>query len=339
MIKRVSNKTYKKKSLIFRSRGFRFFIFSLLPIFIGTIGHMLIEGWNFEDSLYMTVTTLTTIGYGEVHPLSSQGRWFNMALIFLGVGTLALAISQLAQEVLENGLRNIFGGKSMKSKMAKLSDHIILCGMGQMGRQVAGALKKNDVSFVVIEKDEKCEPSLRELGVPYLIGLAESDELLKDAGIERARGLITAVTSDAENVFITLTARSLNKNLTIVARAFDETSTPKLLRAGASKVVSPYTHAGLKMATAILNPGTDSFLETAANIDLLEIQMVDIEAQKDSPLIGLTLEEAQNKLKARNLMIVGIKKAQGRINLAPKYKGAIEIYDRLIVLGDEEFIN
>lgn len=318
-----------------QSRATRLFLYTQLLIFIGTSGWMLVEGWNFQDSIYMTVTTLTTIGYGEIHPLSEAGRWFNLVMIFFGVGMLAYMVSQIAEGIFEQGLKDLFWGrKKMVKQIQNLHDHVILCGFGQMGKQVAKTLSQKGTPLVIIEKNNNQEVDLRESGFNYLIGSAENDQLLQQAGIERARALITAVTSDAENVFITLTARALNKNLTIVARAFEESSTPKLLRAGASKVISPYAHAGLKMASAIINPGVDTFLEIVANESLLEIQMADVLVGHNSPYLGKSLIEAQSLFHKKNLMLVGIKRKEGPIELANKSLGKVEESDRLIVIGD-----
>ena len=221
-----------------------------LVVIGGTVGYMIIEGWNALDALYMTVTTVTTVGYREVQPLSDGGRVFTLVLIISGVGTLFYVLGNVARLVIEGELRDLVGQYRAGTKVKTLDQHYIVCGYGRMGRRICKELQAKPLPFVVIDKDPAVLAGLSGAGVLAIEGDATQDEVLMQAGITRAKGLVSVVRTDMENLYIVLTARGLKKDLHIVARAGDEGAEQKLLRAGANRVASPYLIGGMQIALA-----------------------------------------------------------------------------------------
>ena len=212
-----------------------------LPVLViagGTVGYMVVEGWGFLDAFYMTVLTISTVGYGEVHPLSITGKFLSILIILSGVGSVGFAVGTASRLMLENRIRAVLGRRFMKS-IQKLRNHYIICGFGRMGRVVCEELSEKGIPLVVLENDDEVLDELDRLDYPYIKADATSDEELVAAGIDRAAGLVSVVTDDAQNVFIVLTARGLNPKLSIVARSATEETIKKLVRAGANKVISP----------------------------------------------------------------------------------------------------
>jgi voltage-gated potassium channel len=316
----------------FRNRIIKVLSLISLMIAFGTTGYMVIEGWNFLDSLYMTVTTLTTVGYREIHEPSSRGMVFTIILIVFGVGTVLYALTIGARVIIEGEFREIFGRKKLEKMLRELSGHYIICGYGRMGKIVAKELREEKVKFVVIEKNPDAMD--REEGLLALKGDATHDEVLKEAGIDRARGLISVLPTDAENLFVVLSARGLSPNLLIVARAIEDGSEQKLLRAGATKVVSPYHIGGLRMAHTVLKPTVVDFLEFATKSGNLELQMQEIQIQKGSDLIGLTLEECGIG-RDLGVIIVAIKQLAGDTRFNPTFRSTVGAGDTLIALGEK----
>jgi len=296
----------------------------------GTIGYMVIEGWNFQDSLYMTVTTLTTVGYKEVRELSSIGRWFTIALIIGGVGTVLYALSTGAKFIIEGEIQEVFGRRRFAKKMRELKDHYIICGCGRMGKIIAKELKSEKIKFVAIEKNtavhEKDETIL-------IVGDATQDDILKDVGIERAKGLITVLPTDAENLYVVLSARGLNPDLFIVARAGEEGSEQKLLRAGADRVISPYHIGGLRMAHTVLRPAVVDFIELATTSGNIDLQLEEIPISDVSRFSGLSLDQCGFG-RELGVIIVAIKKPNGEMRFNPTFRTLIEPGDTLIALGE-----
>ncbi|MBW2451372.1 MAG: NAD-binding protein, partial [Deltaproteobacteria bacterium] len=242
----------------------RFSLITLISVIaMGTFGYALIEDWDLFDSLYMTVITLATVGFKEVHELSPEGMLFTIILIISGTGIIAYALSSLIQIMVEGQIYNILGRRKLETRLNQLHDHYIVCGYGRIGHMICKELQARPVPFVIVEKDPLLTDRLNRDGYLYVVGDATDDDTLLTAGIHRAKGLITAVTSDTDNVYITLTARGLNPSLFILARAGEEGSEKKLLRAGASKVISPYTIGANRMAQAILRPSVVDFIEIA----------------------------------------------------------------------------
>lgn len=309
-----------------------------LLITLGTLGYMGIEGWDFLDSLYMTVITLATVGYREVHLLSEHGKVFTMLLIVFGVSVLGYIVGSLAQIMFEGQFQRIVGRKKVEKRIEALRDHYIVCGFGRMGALICREFTAKPLPFVVVEKSAAVAEKLEEEGYLFLRGDATDDETLLKAGIRRAKGLISVVASDTENVYITLTARELNPDLFILARSGDEGSDIKLKRAGASKVVSPYLIGGSRMAQAILRPNVVDFIEIATGHEHLELQMEEILIPSSSGFIGENLISSGFR-KETGVMIVGIKKANGHMVFNPESHTRLEERDTLIVLGEPAAIN
>lgn len=303
----------------------------ILVITFGASGYMLIEGWSFLDALYMTITTLTTVGFREVHELSEAGMIFTLVLIMVGVGTVLYALSAGAQIIIEGELQELFGRKRLEKKIKGIKDHYIICGYGRMGRIICRELRGEKASFVIIEKD----PAKGVCAGDTLImnGDATSDDSLRDAGIERARGLISVLPTDAENLYVVLSARGLNPSLFIVARASDEGAEGKFIRAGANRVVSPYSIGGLRIAHTVLRPAVVDFIEFATKTGNIELRMEEIFIPDGSGLSGQTLGQCGIG-KELGIIIVGIKRESGEMKFNPTFRTTINAGDTLIALGE-----
>ena len=306
-------------------------------VFIGTIGYILIEGWPFLDALYMTVTTISTVGFMEVHALSRTGRLFTMLVIVSGVTVLFYTVGKIAQVMFEGQFQRYFGRMKVEKKIESMRDHYIICGYGRIGSLICKEFAAKPVPFVVVENKPDVIEKLEEEGYPYLRGNATEDESLLKAGIKRAKGLVSVVTSDTENVYITLTARGLNPDLFILARAGEEGSDIKLKRAGANKVISPYHIGGSRMAQAILRPNVVDFIEIATGHDHLDLQMEEICIPGASSFVGENLLSSGFR-KETGVIIVGIKKANGKMVFNPESHTRIDGQDTLIVLGEPSSI-
>jgi voltage-gated potassium channel len=294
----------------------------------GTAGYMVVEGWNLLDSLYMTIITISTAGFREVHELSPKGMIFTIVLIIGGVGTALIAFTAGARFILEGELREIYGRKKLEKKIKELRDHHIICGYGRMGRIIARTPEEENC--VIVEKDPK---ALEEEDILAVIGDATRDHTLKEAGIEKACGLISVLPNDAENLFAVLSARGLNPNILIVVRAVEEGSEQKLLRAGATKVVSPYLIGGLRMAHTVLKPTVVDFIEFTTKSGNLELQMQEVTIQEGSRLISMSLE-ACSVGDDLGVIVVAIKQATGETRFNPTHQSVIKAGDILIVLGE-----
>jgi voltage-gated potassium channel len=305
---------------------------SLLALLVaGSLGFVWLEGWNFFDALYMTVTTLTTVGYGEIHPLDRIGRIYNMVLILTGMGVMLYIVGSLARVVIEGELQAVLGRRKLIKHIKRLKNHYILCGFGRIGEIIARQLKERGVSLVVVENAPALLPRLEASGFYFINGDATRDEFLLEAGIERAKGLVAVVGSDASNVYIVLTARSLNPQLLIVARGEEPGSEQKLLRAGADKVESPYYMGGQKMAHTILHPTVVTFMELAMK-EGIDWSMEEIAVGQTSSLLGVPLSDSGIRQKL-DLILVAIKRADGKMLFNPSHETPILAGDTLIALG------
>jgi voltage-gated potassium channel len=313
-----------------------FFVLAML-VSLGVIGYMGIEGWNFLDALYMTVITLGTVGFREVHDLSDAGKAFTILLILVGVSVIGYIVGSLAQIMFEGQFQRIIGRKKVEKKVEALHDHYIICGYGRMGSLICKEFVAKPLSFVVVERDPDIIEKLKEERYLFLHGNATDDETLLKAGIKKAKGLISVVTSDTENVYITLTARGLNPDLFILSRAGEEGSEIKLKRAGASKVISPYLIGGSRMAQAVLRPNVVDFIEIATGHDNLELQMEELSIPAGSRYIGENLVSSGFR-KETGVIIIGIKKASGKMLFNPNPHSKIEAHDTLIFLGEPSAI-
>ncbi|MDX2495722.1 MAG: NAD-binding protein [Desulfuromusa sp.] len=298
----------------------------------GTLGYVLIEDWGAFESLYMTIITLTTVGYGEVHRLSHQGQIFTIFLIIFGVGTIAYTIGSMIQFMVEGQLYQLMGRKKVQKQISRLQGHYIICGYGRIGRQISREFASKPIPFIVVESDPKLCQRLEEDGYLFIEGDATRDEVLEEAGISQAKGLITGVTSDTANVYIVLTARGINPNLFIMARASEEGSEIKLTRAGANKVVSPYTIGASRMAQAILRPAVVDFIDIAIGRGSIELQMEEIPVAPESRLVGKDLVQSGIR-KQLGPIIIGIKNNEKMI-FNPAADTIIEAGHILIALGE-----
>lgn len=304
----------------------------LLVVAIGTAGFHFIEGWSWFDGFYMVVTTLTTIGYQEVHPLSHAGRIFNIFIILCGVSLLALAVGALSQALLEFELQSFFGRRRMEREIDRLDSHYIICGMGRVGRRVARELARRPVRFVIVESAEAKRRLFANENWPVILGDATQEQTLRQAHIDRARGLIAATTTDATNLYIVLTARALNPHLKIIARASEDSAEKHLLTAGADSVVSPYSFAGQRIAQSLLRPNVVSFLDTATTHLGMDLEIGEIQITGRSVFAGKTIESSRIR-QERGVIVLAIKRREGmKFNPAPDER--IEAEDCLIAMGE-----
>ena len=302
-------------------------------VVIGTAGFHYIEGWPWFDAFYMVVITLSSIGYGEVHPLSRTGREFNIGLIVAGALLVATAIGSLTQYLLEFELTKVLGRRKMGREIARLQNHYIICGAGRVGRRAAHELARRPVPFVVIEKDE---PHLQNLEPEWLViqGDATQEKVLREAQIEHAVGLVAATTTDATNIYIVLTARSLNPKLRIIARASEEAAEKHLLTAGANSVVSPYAFAGHRIAQSFLRPNVLDFLDLATTREGgVEMVIEEIYVGADSAFAQKTIGNSQIH-REFGIIVLAIKHQQGKTIFNPTANVVIQAGDHLIVMGE-----
>ncbi len=304
-------------------------------ICVGTTGYMIIEKWDLLSSLYMTVITITTVGYRELFPLSNAGKIFTMFLIFTGVGIIAYTLGMIAQAMIELKIMSILGRKKLGLKIRSLKNHYILCGYGKIGRVVANELKAKDVPVLVIEKNPELREILEKDGHPYIIADATIEDNLLEAGIERAKGIIALLSSDADNLFVTMTAKTLNPNLFVLSRAEEEHTYNKLLRVGADKVVMPHIIGGQKLANLITRPAVAEFLELTVHSKEIGLEIEELMVGKGSPLNGQTLKDSGIRQKT-NVIVVAIRKKSGQMIFNPSSMTRIEEGDILIVLGQRE---
>ncbi|MCX8083534.1 MAG: potassium channel family protein [Calditerrivibrio sp.] len=303
-----------------------------IVIIIGTFGYMIISNMGIIDALYMTIITIATVGYREVVELDNVGKLFTIFLIIVGTGALAFFATQVVEYIIEGEIRRIFKRNSMNKKIARLRDHYILCGFGRMGRIVAEEFK-GKVDFVVIEKSDKFLDYFEENGFYYIIGDATKESVLELAAIKTAKGLISVVNTDAENVYIVLTARMLRKDITIYTRASDEESYKKMLLAGADKVFSPYMIGGKSIANSILRPHVSEFFDFTLNSDL-HVDVMEIKVLKGRKLCDKSI--AESGIRDYGLIILALKKNDGRIIYNPKAVEIIESGDIIIIIGSVE---
>ncbi len=320
-------------------RHLKFSLLTLIAVIaFGTLGYLLIEGWSAFDALYMTVITLATVGFKEVHEMSDQGRAFTLLLIIFGAGIIAYVIGSLIRFTVEGELRTILGRKKLEKQISKLHGHYIICGYGRIGTLICHEFRTRPaISFVVVEKSTENCNKLAADGILFVQGDATDDETLIAAGIRKAKGLITVVTSDTENVYITLTARGLNPDLFILARAGDPGAEKKLHRAGASKVISPYTIGATRMAQAVLRPSVVDFIEIATAGHNLELQLEEICVAPTSRLVNTSLIDSGIR-RDWGIIIIGIKNAEGKMAFNPAPSRRIEAGDILITLGEQPAI-
>ena len=306
-----------------------------LVVLAGIAGYRLIEGWPLSDALFMTIITLTTVGYGEIRPLSPAGRIFTMVLITLGVGFVAYTIGSLTHWMVETQIRQLLGRRKLQKQIERLTGHYIVCGFGRMGSTICSELAANSVPFVVIEKDEDVVEKEMAQNYLFIQGDSTDDDVLEEAGINRAVGLIAVAASDVDNVYITLTARQLNPGLFILSRAADETAERKLKQAGASRVISPYQIGARRMVLAVLRPAVIDFLDAAMCETDFNLQMEEHLVGATSRLAGRALLDSDIR-KEHGLIVVAIKRSSGEMIFNPPADTRIEKGDKLITMGPRE---
>ena len=302
-------------------------------IVIGVVGYMVIEGWSFLDAIYMTITTITTVGFREVHPLSDAGRIFSILIIIGGVGGALYVLTNIMGYILEGQFGITMGRRHMKNRIAKLKNHFILCGYGRVGQAIAQAFSEEEVPFVIIANNEQHIARADKEGYLCIFGDATSDELLKEAGIERAHGLVAAVGSDTDNTFITLSARELCPDLFIEARSSGPEFEKKLRRAGADRIISPHAIGGRRMAMLALRPAVVDFIDTVTYRSGRELQLENVVVASGSSLIGQTMEQARSK---NGITVLAIRKKSGKLLANPPGEEIIEEGNRLIVIGTKK---
>ena len=306
----------------------------LLAILLGTVVFHLLEGWSILDSLYVTVQTVTTVGFGDLTPRTAIGRLFATFFMMLGVGVVLYALTSTVQSIVHSEL---FARYGHSRKMNKLRDHFIICGAGRVGSHLIRSLRAVDGVFVVIESDQRKVEALMNLGIPTLVRDATLEESLIEAGVQHARGIATCLPDDADNVYVVLTARDLNPRIHIVARAAEEQAESKLIRAGANRVVAPTIIGGHRMAMALTKPAVGDFLDSVTANDL-ELGFEQLEVDPVSSLVGRKLSETVIRSEL-NIVIVSIRRDDGEIIFNPSGETKIEGGDMLIAIGNPESLS
>jgi len=304
----------------------------LMILAAGTMGYMIIERWKLLDAFYMTVITITTVGFQEVRKVSEPGRIFTIFIIFAGMGIIAYILGMIAQAMVDFQVRSIIGRRRLGITLKSIKNHYIICGFGRIGKIICRELKASRKPMVVIDNNPDTVLILENEGVPYINDDATSEDVLIEAGIERARGLISVVASDADNLFITMSARVLNPGLFILARADEEQSEKKLKRAGANKVVMPYLIGGQKMAQSITRPAVTDFLEFTVHNRDIGLELGELMVSEHSRLNGISLIESGIR-QDMDVIIVAIRKKDGEMKFNPSSHTRIEAGDTLISLG------
>ncbi|RLB98897.1 MAG: potassium channel protein [Deltaproteobacteria bacterium] len=310
----------------------RAFIISCIIFSIGVTGYMAIEKWTFLDAAYMTAITLSTVGLMEVHEISSTGRIFTIIMIFAGAGYFLYIAGVIIQFVVEGEIQSILGRKRLDRKIKKLENHYIICGYGRIGRVLCQLIREESNDIVVIENDDNLTSTLEKDRMHYLHGDASDEELLEKAGIKRASFLVAALGTDTANVFLVLTARQLNPDIYIMARASNPDVKSKLMVAGANFVESPYDIGAVSMGLKLLRPSVSSFLEIALSRKKEAIQIDELFVPKSSKYTNVLLKDSGIR-QDFNLIIISIKKTTGEMLFNPHFETLIEPGDTVIVMG------
>jgi voltage-gated potassium channel len=308
-------------------------IFGMI-ITLGGVGYILIEGWSWVDAFYMAIITVTTVGFAEVHPLTAAGRLFTSVLIILGVAGITYTFTALTNYMIAGELGDVLEEFKMKRQIKGLEGHYIVCGFGRVGQQVCAQLQQERQIFVVIDVNVQAVQKATEQGYLVIEGDAGDDDVLDVAGVQRARGLVAALASDASNLFVVLSSRALNRDLSIVARADTEDATSKLLRAGANRVVSPYSLGGRLIAQTLVRPDVVDFLDVVLYDDSLKLFLEDLTVGKGCPLDELTVGEARIR-ETIGANVLGIKR-EGKVIVSPPASTELAPGDVLVALGTRQ---
>lgn len=317
----------------------RFRLAVLLPFLVlafGTTGYVFFGGYPFLDAVYMTIITVTTVGYGEVHPLTPAARAFTMLLIVSGRLVEVYVLVVFAQAVVVEQIGELLGRRRMERQLAELTHHYIICGFGRMGQEIAEQLQGRRVPFVVVDRHPEICRELREQGILAIAGDASTDRVLAQAGIDRARGLMAVTSEDAVNIFITLSARALNSEVLIVARCANEEDVRKLRLAGANRVISPYVIGGRRIAAAALNPTVIDFLDETIHRGDMEWELEDIPIAATAPFAGRSLRDSQIRAETGCTILAVREAGSGRFHSNPSPDTILRVGDTLIVLGTHD---
>ena len=307
-------------------------------VVVGSLGFSWIEGWSLVDSSYMAVITISTVGYGEVQPLSATGKIFASLLIVAGLGTAVYTLTILGQTLLEGELARVLGRRRMKNDLGKLEGHYIVCGNGRVGSTVSSYLVRRDLPFCVIEIDPGAEEDLRQLRYRYVIGDATDDKNLTLAGLAHAKAVFALLPTDPDNLYLTLSAKGLNPSVVVVARASGKAAESKLAKAGADHVVSPYELVGLRLLQKVLSPTLMEFMDLVIHREHLKLIMEEFRVTSDSPMAGSSIEEA--RIRSRyGLIVVAIKRPDGPMLFNPDVGEKMEPGDVLVLLGPENQVS
>ena len=319
--------------------GTRHLIFAILISFLiiafGTIGYMTIEGWPFFDALYMTVITISTVGFKEVNQVGAAGRVFTIILVFSGVGFTLYVAAAIVQFMVEGRIRIIMGRRRLDKKIERLKNHYIICGYGRIGRVLCRHLRRANIDVAVVEKDPELIPVMDADGVLYIAGDAADENNLMKAGIERVKAVVAALATDTDNVFLVLTARQLAPELLIMARSSQDTAKIKLRAAGADFVESPYEMGAVSMAHRIIRPTVTSFLNLAFAHKRRDIQMEEIPVSPSSEMANVQLKDSGIRQKY-NLIIIAIMKPDGNMLFNPSFEAVITPNDTVIAVGEAD---
>ena len=325
----IAEEDATRREIIFSS------LFLCMVLIIGTFGYALADGWSIMDGLFMTFITVTTVGYGEVHPLTTAGRLFSIIISVLGIATGGFILTRIASLVLK---RATFEERQMYSVIKHMDNHFIICGCGRVGRRIAKALADNDRQHVLIDQDKEVTDSLRESGIPYVLGNAEDAETLHRAGLERAQMLILALPTDRANAFIILTARELSDDIPILARLNDQTNRNKLLNAGVTKIIAPEEVGADRMSQVILRPHVHRLMEEVLQTGARGLQMQEIPVHAGGPLAGRPLAD-DIFAGGSDVMVVGIVESDTQdVRFNPASDQRINAGDVLILLGEPDAI-
>jgi len=312
---------------------FGLFVMLLVVLACGTLGYHLIEHTSLLDSLYMTVITISTVGFREVVPLSSSGRLFTIVLILVGVGLIGYSFTRITSFLIEGDLQRIIRGRKMEKVISKMKNHIIVCGYGRIGHDVASILVENRKNVVVVEKETKAIPE----DVAFLTGDATEDQVLLDAGIEKASAVVACLSSDAENVFLTLSAKTLNPNVRVVSRSIAGDSVGKLRRAGADEVICMHEISARRMATVIVQPNLVNLVDIMAPARNLFLEVGEIKVDINEEILGATI--SQINLKRRTgALILAVRQQNGKVFFNPDSDYRMQSGDTLIIMGEREQI-
>jgi voltage-gated potassium channel len=316
------------------SRRIKLILVSIAAVLMfGTLGFVYLEQYPWLDAFYMTLTTITTVGYQEIHPLSQRGRLFNSFLIFFGVGIMLQSITVIAQAVIEREFGDLLGRRKSQRMLERLKDHFIICGFGRVGRGAALEMQRSGVPFVVCDINaERVERAVR-MGMLAVQADCTRDETLRDLHVDRARGLVSALASDAENMFVILSARTLNGKLVISARANEEEAEQKLRRAGADMVFAPYYLTGHRLAQSILKPHVQEFLDIFTRNIGFKASVEQVRVEEGSEMAGKTLRDMQVR-RDLGVIVLAIRRASGTMEFNPPADASIETGDFLIAMGE-----